>query len=93
MLRYGVGNRKMMHVLENSGWVSIDKKKKNYHSGEIVWEERVRKGAAEGGLLSTTAALCVSEIHSLVIFKIRFIGTPSPQPPGSSGLTGCLLNF
>lgn len=42
---------------------------------DMVWEERVRGGAAEGGLPSTTAVLCVSEINSLVIFQIRFIGT------------------
>lgn len=46
---------------------------------DIVWEERVR-GGATGGLLSTTAALCVSEINSLVIFQIRFVDTPSPNP-------------
>lgn len=46
---------------------------------DMVWEERVRGGAAEGGLPPTTAVLCVSEINSLVIFQIRFIGT-TPIP-------------
>ena len=40
----------------------------------------MKGGAAEGRLPSTTAALCVSEINSLVIFQIRFIGAPSPTP-------------
>ena len=44
---------------------------------DMVWEERVRGGAAEGGLLCTTAVLCVTEINSLVIFQIRFIDTSS----------------
>lgn len=46
---------------------------------EALVEERGRGGAAEGGLPSTTAVLCVSEINSLVIFQIRFIGT-TPIP-------------
>lgn len=48
---------------------------------DMVWEEMVKGGAAEGGLPPTTAALCVSEINSLVKFQIRFIGAPPPPTP------------
>lgn len=47
---------------------------------DMVWEETGKGGAAKEGLPSTTAALCVSEINSIVIFQIRFIGAPSPTP-------------
>lgn len=47
---------------------------------DMVWEEMGKGGAAKEGLPSTTAALCVSEINSLFIFQIGFIGAPSPTP-------------
>lgn len=48
---------------------------------DMVWEETGKGGAAKEGLPSTTAALCVSEINSLVIFQIRFMEIALPPLP------------
>lgn len=69
------GSRKFLagqcNLAKEGGWIS----------GGYGLGGEGERGAAEGGLPSTTAVLCVSEINSLVIFQIRFIGACPIPPP------------
>lgn len=76
LLGCGVGNRKTLQVLENSGWVSVIWPKRGISGGYGSGREGKRRGCRRRAAIHT-AALYVSQINSLVIFQIRFIGTPS----------------